>query len=322
MKSWHLPAVLALCLGLAAGPAGAALYGYEDESGTIHITSRPPKNQKHRLLTPSEKRSKGFKDAVGSQNQYKPVASNQARVNGLPLPLLLAIIKTESNFNHRAVSPKGAEGLMQIMPGTQDELGLRDPYDAEDNIKAGAAYFRKMLARFQDVDLALAAYNAGPRAVEKYGGVPPYEETRRYIQKVHWYYDYYKKKIDPDHLPEGAGRFAAGYQSLGRGDLPRAARHFEQAVAQNPDSPEAHYNLGLVYQRLGRLDAGVRHYRRALELDPYLTEAYYNMAIVFEQLNQRQAAIEAWKRFIQYEVDESERREARDYIGELEQMAD
>jgi tetratricopeptide (TPR) repeat protein len=73
---------------------------------------------------------------------------------------------------------------------------------------------------------------------------------------------------------------------------------------------------------LGRLDAGVRHYRRALELDPYLTEAYYNMAIVFEQLNQRQAAIEAWKRFIQYEVDESERREARDYIGELEQMAD
>ena len=98
--------------------------------------------------------------------------------------LIMAVIEVESGYESQAISSAGAEGLMQIMPETQKELGVEKPFDPEENIEAGVRYLRRMLDRFRSVELALAAYNAGPSHVEKYGGIPPFDETRRYVAKV------------------------------------------------------------------------------------------------------------------------------------------
>lgn len=107
-----------------------------------------------------------------------------SKKNGLDPRFVYALIEQESRFNPCAVSPKGAQGLMQIMPDTQRLLGLADPFDPEHNIAAGTRYLKAMLTKYQTEVMALAAYNAGPGAVDRHGGVPPYEETKDYVLRV------------------------------------------------------------------------------------------------------------------------------------------
>jgi hypothetical protein len=111
---------------------------------------------------------------------------NSARKYDLPVNLIASVIRAESNFDARAVSPAGAQGLMQLMPATARDLGVKNPFNIAENIDGGSRYLRQMLDSFDgDLKLALAAYNAGPEAVTKYGGkVPPYLETQQYVKRV------------------------------------------------------------------------------------------------------------------------------------------
>ena len=118
-----------------------------------------------------------------------------SRRHGVAEALLAAVLKAESNFNPDAVSPKGALGVMQIMPATGEKLGLRNFFDPEENLDAGAAYLASLLRAFPSPELALAAYNAGPDAVRRHGGLPPYEETRSYVTRVLTLFNRYSDRL-------------------------------------------------------------------------------------------------------------------------------
>ena len=116
---------------------------------------------------------------------YKEQIDAVAASYSLEPALVRAVIHAESGFNPRALSPQGAQGLMQLMPGTARELGVGDPFDTHDNIRGGSKYLAELLTLFNgDIRLATAAYNAGPNAVRKYGDIPPYDETRTYVERV------------------------------------------------------------------------------------------------------------------------------------------
>jgi len=124
--------------------------------------------------------------------RYERHIEKVAEAHGVPPALVMAVIHAESGFNPRAVSPKGAVGLMQVMPATSDMVGIEDPFDPNDNIRAGVRYLKDLLKMFDGNEtLAVAAYNSGPNKVKKYGGVPPFKETRIYIERVLMYYRSY-----------------------------------------------------------------------------------------------------------------------------------
>lgn len=111
-----------------------------------------------------------------------------AEAQGMDPNLVKAMVKAESGFKTKAVSPKGAMGLMQLMPETAESLGVKDPFDPEENITGGVKFLKGLMKEFKDPEKAIAAYNAGPGAVKRYKGIPPYEETKQYVSKVKRFY--------------------------------------------------------------------------------------------------------------------------------------
>lgn len=130
-----------------------------------------------------------MKGIFSQQNDPTPkdltsIIERESYKNHLDPSLVKSVIKAESNFKPNAVSSKGAIGLMQLMPGTADILGVENPFDPEENIAGGTKFLADMMKKFGDPNLAIAAYNAGPGAVQKYDGIPPYKETKDYVKKV------------------------------------------------------------------------------------------------------------------------------------------
>jgi soluble lytic murein transglycosylase-like protein len=142
----------------------------------------------------------------GGEGAYKAEIDSAAQKYGLDPALLRGLIRQESNFDPNAGSPAGAQGLCQLMPGTAAALGCTDVHNPAQNIDAGARYLRQQLDAFGgDVSKALAAYNAGPGAVKRYGGVPPYAETQNYVRQVQAYADEYRSQSQPASAISAAG---------------------------------------------------------------------------------------------------------------------
>src|SRR5262245_62016774 len=179
-----------------AGPAGAgAMYQFQDSEGVVHYTnvpSDPRYNFVRRDPEPATARP-ATEDSAGASRGLRTFAHlirTAADRYGVDSRLVEAIVQTESAGNPTAVSPKGARGLMQLMPERASELGVRNAFDPQQNVDGGVRHMRDLLQRFGgDVTLALAAYNAGEAAVRAYGGVPPFPETREYVRRIRAMYD-------------------------------------------------------------------------------------------------------------------------------------
>ena len=188
-----LHGIFALALFFAlvvALPVQADIYRYIDENGVMHFTNTPTTSVHNYRIYVKEKPKV---PRWYSSEKYDDLISDASERYGVAFPLLKAIIKAESDFDPYAVSRKGATGLMQIMPENFEPLGLEDPFDPWQNINAGARYFKQMYDRFKGkLALSLAAYNAGPTAVDRYKTIPPYEETEEYVRRVLKYYYNYK----------------------------------------------------------------------------------------------------------------------------------
>jgi soluble lytic murein transglycosylase-like protein len=171
--------------------AHADIYKYVDKEGVLHLTNTPTDHNAKYVMIMKEKRIL-FQPNI-DVNKYDGLITKAANKFKLDSALIKAVIKAESNFNHRAVSRVGAQGLMQLMPKTASDLKVEDSFHPENNIEGGARYLRYLLNTYKgDLTLALAAYNAGEKAVAKYNyNVPPYRETQNYVKRVFSFYKLY-----------------------------------------------------------------------------------------------------------------------------------
>ncbi len=187
--------LIMIFLFFAPQKAGAAIYRYFDADGSLHFTDTPERGAVKVAgggadFSRAEKARKRHAPAptcldLNKNPLIEDLIQNMCRKYGVDPSLVKAVIRAESGYDRMAVSPKGAMGLMQLMPGTANSLGVFDPFDPEQNIDGGVRYLSSLLERFGgNVSLALAAYNAGPGSIEKYGSVPPYEETGTYVKKI------------------------------------------------------------------------------------------------------------------------------------------
>jgi len=192
IMGWKLMVVTgSVAMVMAASlAAGGDIYRFEDEEGVVHFTDTPTDHRFKifmRDLKKDKKLRTSFNLAQSGRNpkEFEPIITQYSTDYGVDRSLVKAVIHAESSYNPQAVSHKGAIGLMQLMPGTAQDLKVVNSFDPQDNIRGGVRYLRFLLDTFRgDVALALAAYNAGLSKVARYGGIPPYEETRNYVTRV------------------------------------------------------------------------------------------------------------------------------------------
>jgi soluble lytic murein transglycosylase-like protein len=188
MSSRLLRIVLSSVTLVAATPAlvQAQIYAWRDSSGNYVLSDKPkdPSAKTFAVSTAGSLRS--TTPIIGKKSaRFDGLIQEHSAAHGVDATLVKAVIQAESAYDPFATSVKGAMGLMQLMPATAREYGVRNPYDPAENIRAGVAYLKSLLTKYaHNLELALAAYNAGPTAVARYGTVPPYRETKNYVKKI------------------------------------------------------------------------------------------------------------------------------------------
>ena len=176
------------CTALAS-PAAAQIYSWRDTDGKLVLSDKPKADRAgmttYAVQSAASVRATTPVSSTGKSAPFEASILAHSRREQVAADLVRAVIQVESAFNPVAVSHKGAMGLMQLMPATAVELGVANPFDPDQNIRGGVQYLRRLLDRFNgNVELALAAYNAGMGNVEKYGDVPPFKETKNYVKKI------------------------------------------------------------------------------------------------------------------------------------------
>ena len=207
MRPTVLGTLLGATLALVAAVAQADIYQYTDADGVIHFSSTPPAGGGAKIVV---RGSGGGGGRVGAPivppqdrdparfTRYDEWIRQAAALYQIPEALVRSVIKVESDYDPRAVSVSGARGLMQLMPDTATSLQVKDIDDPRENIFGGVRLLRILANTFNgDLELTVAGYNAGPDAVMKFGGIPPYQQTRDYVVKVTGYYRRYRSTPDP-----------------------------------------------------------------------------------------------------------------------------
>ncbi len=170
----------------------ADIYQYVSDDGMVHFTNTPMDRSGKVIIKEKnsyQKPDKNYSKSYINGERFQNITEEKAKQHNIDPKLVKAVIKAESNWNPNAVSPKGALGLMQLMPSTASIMGVSNPFNPEDNIDGGIRYLKYLLQKFNgNLTLALAAYNAGPNLVERIKGVPPIQETVTYVKRVISYY--------------------------------------------------------------------------------------------------------------------------------------
>lgn len=195
-------AILLLPLWFPSSTLAGRIYSWVDGNGVWHFSNVAPGSARNRhsaiKYNGLPQRRSSYNAAlsqIGPSGLFDSSINEAALAYGLDPDLIRAVIRAESGGNPLAVSAKGAQGLMQLMPATARELAVYNPFDPDENIWAGTQYLSEMLQRFEgDILLALAAYNAGPGAIEKHGGIPPYSETIEYVERVLRFWKEYRNQ--------------------------------------------------------------------------------------------------------------------------------
>lgn len=189
---------------LMSSTAQAEVYKYVN-NGVITYSEEKPKHQTFESLQPScllsyigcEMAHSDWSHVKLNHHAFRDLIAKSAHTHAVDAALIRAVIHAESNFNRQAKSKAGAEGLMQLMPATQKLLQVTNPYNASENIDAGTRLLKQLLKKYNyNIKYATAAYNAGEKAVQKYRGIPPYEETRNYVKRVEQLYSRYRSVIE------------------------------------------------------------------------------------------------------------------------------
>lgn len=197
-----------LALVVGAGPAMADIFSFRDERGVVHFTNMPNGDKRYKLIRKEERPSDGqasvgaarvarlFMPAQADILRYSSIIDAASKTHGVDGALVHAVITAESGYNAAAVSKAGARGLMQLMPGTAARYGVRNIHDPRENINGGVRYLRDLITMFNgNLELAVAAYNAGENAVIRHGNrIPPYAETVHYVPKVLGFYRKFQRQ--------------------------------------------------------------------------------------------------------------------------------
>ena len=211
MRALRLPLLL-LALAVPAvswpGTGSAEIYEYVDDDGVSHFTNLPSRGKGYRRIQFEGRASRAIKTPRGLRDRspdryvrYDLYLAEAARLYQLPVAFLRAVMHVESDYDPNVVSVDGAMGLMQLMPFTAQKMGVLDPFDPRQNILGGARFLRILANQWNgDLVLTVASYNAGSGAVERYNGVPPYSETRRYVNRVLTRYYAYRQGRAPGEM--------------------------------------------------------------------------------------------------------------------------